>query len=85
MDTNKGADPPTEFELAMALEFIECGLRTSHANFRKECLVKLKWLFERIRRSHEKDIFLVEKGKAPKRDLDMVSDYVSRMVRSLYD
>jgi hypothetical protein len=78
------AEPPTEFELQMALEFIRGGLRTSHPNFRKECLVQFKWLIERTRRCYEKDFFLIDAGRAPKKDLSLLSRYINLMLDDLY-
>lgn len=84
VDTNKLADPPTEFELQMTLEFLESGLRTSHPNFRKECLVQIKWLIERIRKAFEKDFLLMDQGKPPKKNLGVLPQYIVRMMNTLY-
>ena len=60
------------------------GLRTSHPNYRKEYLVQLRWFFERTRRCYEKDIELLMVGKASKKDISRLKEFLVESVEVLY-
>lgn len=71
--------PPTAYEYERITQFIRLGLKTSYPNFRKNYITKLRFLFERIRASYEKDIAKDNVAK-----LQDVIAFTKRTLNALY-
>ncbi|CAD8201491.1 unnamed protein product [Paramecium pentaurelia] len=61
---SKKAAKPTQIELDSIILFVQHVIKTSYPNFKKNYLQKLKFFFERIRASFQKDLKLLESGKS---------------------